>query len=93
MVYSPKAKFKYHAKRERFPFDFGLKKGGTKQSYSAGFVDAFENNNNSFFVRKNYGNKAAGSYLRGFHNGRKEAKKYEMTAKQDPKFLHLEKLD
>ena len=52
-----------------------------------------ENNNNSFFVRNNYGNKAANSYLIGFFNGRKEAKKYEKLSKQDPKFLHLEKID
>ena len=93
MAYSPKAKFKYHAKRERFPFDFGLKKGSNKQCYSAGFTDAFENNNNSIFVRNNYGNKAAGSYLLGFFNGKKEAKKYKRMSKQDPKFLHLEKID
>ena len=93
MAYSPKAKFKYHAKRERNPSDYGLKKGGTKQSYSAGFTDAFENNNNSFFVRKNYGNKSASSYLLGFFNGKREAKKYARISKQDPKFLHLEKLN
>ena len=92
MAYSPKAKFKYHIKREKSPNDFGLKQGSTKQSYSAGFIDAFENKNNSISVRKKYGNKSAGAYLIGFFNGRKSAKEYERTSKQDAKFLHLEKL-
>ena len=93
MAYSPKAKYRFHAKRERDPSVFGLKQGSTKQSYSAGFTDAFKNKNNSISVRKKYGNKSAGSYLIGFSNGRKEAKKYEKLSKQDPKFLHLEKID
>ena len=69
-------------KKNSHPIDFGFKKGSIKQSYSAGFTDAFENNYNSFFIRKSYGYNAAFPYLIDFFKGRNEAKKYKKLVRR-----------
>lgn len=69
-------RYNYHNSRDRSPGRFGIKMGDPKNSYSAGFVDAFHGVNNSYVIRSEFGKHSARAYDRGRRVGVLAAKKY-----------------
>ena len=74
--FSIEKRYNYHLSRDRNSAKYGIKFGGTKQSYSMGYVDAFHNVNNSSAVKRDFGKKSFASYLLGLIRGRKAAKAF-----------------
>ena len=66
----------YHSSRDRSPVKFGIKKGSSKNCYSAGFADAFHQSNNSNAIKKEFGKRSSKAYDFGYKRGIKAAKVY-----------------
>ena len=75
--FSPEERYKYHNSRDRNPSKYGIKRGGAKNCYSAGFADAFAKVNNVKSVRNEFGAVSAGAYSLGLKRGNAAAKAYE----------------
>ena len=69
-------RYSYHNSRDRSPARFGIKRGSPKNSYSAGFVDAFHQVDNSHGVKSEFGNRSSRAYDFGHKRGVKAAKAY-----------------
>lgn len=81
--YTSEQKYRYHSARQGNADKFGIKYGGTKYMYSAGFTDGFHGIDNTRAVKKDSGTKVARSYSTGRNRGRKAAFEYfSRTGKQ-----------
>ena len=94
--YTPEQKYSYHTARDEYFKDYGLKYGGTKHSYSGGFVDGFVNGDNIRenikSVKEDFGKRSARAYALGVKRGRSAGEKYSKRTGKDPAYLFVSPL-
>lgn len=85
--YTAEEKFRYHRKLDSAPGPNGLKYGGAKHCYSAGFVEAFHGTNNASAIGFEFGKRSGKAYELGYKRGRKAAGEYFMSTGKQPSDL------
>ena len=85
--YTPEQKYKYHSSREVSCGKYGLKYGGPKYCYSAGFSDGFHNIDNGGPIKREFGGRSGSAYALGNRRGKAEAIKYFRTTGKQPSDL------
>ena len=89
--FSIKDRFNYHTSREKNCSKHGIKFGGSKHSYSCGFVDAFSGRDNTSATTREFGKRSGNAYSLGYKRGRKASLDYFNKTGKQPADLKYEK--
>ena len=89
--YSVEQRFNYHSSREYSCVKHGIKFGGTKHSYSIGFVDAFSGRDNTSAIIREFGKRSGKAYSIGYKRGRKASFDYFNKTGKQPSDLKYNK--